>query len=59
MEPTVSTLEIIPAEVSGYCDVGTGECATTGPGVSDSAATALTASDADAADHRRLRRFAP
>jgi hypothetical protein len=35
MEPAMSTPEIIPAEVSGYCDLETGECVTAGPVASD------------------------
>jgi hypothetical protein len=35
MEPAVSTPEIIPAEVSGYCDLETGECVTARPVASD------------------------
>jgi hypothetical protein len=36
----VSTLDIIPAEVSGSCDVATGECVATGPGGADSETSA-------------------
>jgi hypothetical protein len=37
MEPAMSTPEIIPVEVSGYCDLETGECVTAGPVASDGA----------------------
>jgi hypothetical protein len=35
MEPAMNIPEIIPAEVSGYCDLETGECVTAGPVTSD------------------------
>jgi hypothetical protein len=31
MEPAMTIPEIIPAEVSGYCDLETGECVTVDP----------------------------
>jgi hypothetical protein len=35
MEPAMNIPEIIPAEVSGYCDLETGECVTVDPITSD------------------------
>jgi hypothetical protein len=33
MEQPVNITEIIPAEISGYCDAETGECITTETGI--------------------------
>jgi hypothetical protein len=35
MAPAMSIPEVIPAEVSGYCDLETGACVTAGPVTSD------------------------
>jgi hypothetical protein len=35
MEQAMSTLHIIPVEVSGYCDLETGECVTADPVAAD------------------------
>jgi len=43
----VNITEIIPAEISGYCDAGTGECITTETGAGHPSATENAAQTGD------------
>jgi hypothetical protein len=47
MEHPVNITEIIPAEISGYCDAETGECITTDTGAAHPPATENTAQTDD------------